>query len=139
MKFRHSCIIVKNFEESIKFYTELFGFRVAKQLTLEGEYPETAFRLLEDVKLTYVKLLDSTQKDDDIPILELHYWEKPNFKKHFSMSHIAITVDDIEKEYEKLIKAGVKFLSKPIQATDSNSKVCFCLDNSLNFIELVED
>ena len=53
-------------------------------------------------------------------------------------SHIAFTVDDIDKEYRRLSDKGVRFNSPPLVSSDRYGKVAFCRDPDGVFIELVE-
>lgn len=54
------------------------------------------------------------------------------------LSHIAFTVKDIQKEYDRLLRAGVKFNAPPQVSADRRAKVTFCRDPEGTFIELVE-
>ena len=53
-------------------------------------------------------------------------------------SHIAITVNDIDSMYTKLIEFGLKFHYEPQLSVDGNAKVAFCRDNEGILIEVVE-
>lgn len=132
--FRHVCIIIEDIEKSLNFYINLLGFIVTKQQVLEGNYPSTLLGM-RDVKLTYIKL----QLIGNDTKLELYYFHKPKYIKHISTNHFALTVDNLVEEYNKLMLAGVLFLSPPQKAPDSNCMVCFCCDPDMNMIELVED
>lgn len=136
--FRHTCLVVSNLEESLKFYKDIIGLKVFKKLTVEGEYPETAFNI-KGIKLTYVKMHSPNQAKDSPPIFELHYWENPRMLPKAGYNHISFTVEDIDYEYKRLSKSGVKFISKPITAPDNNTKICFGYDPDKNLIEFVEE
>lgn len=136
--FRHTCIIVKDLDKSLDFYRDILGLRVVKKLTVKGEYPETAFNI-KGIKLTYVKLRTPTQSKNRPPIFELHYWENPKIKPEPGYNHISFTVDNLEDEYKRLSKLGVRFISKPIKAPDNKTKICFGYDADENLIEFVQD
>ena len=53
-------------------------------------------------------------------------------------SHIAFTVADIDKEYARLLKSGVRFYCPPCISPDGYAKVAFCHDPDGTSIELVE-
>ena len=55
------------------------------------------------------------------------------------ISHIAISVSDIEKVFEVLTLAGAKFLSQPLLSENKKVKVCFCKDVEDNFLEIIEE
>jgi len=132
--FRHVCIIIEDIERALHFYVDLLGFTIVKQEILEGKYPSTLLGI-RDVKLTYIKL-ELTGNDTK---LELYYFHKPKYIKHISPNHFALTVDNLLEEFNKLMMAGVLFLSTPQKAPDSDCMVCFCCDPDMNMIELVED
>lgn len=139
MKFRHTCIVTYNLKAALLFYRDILGMKVWKELTLEGKYPSTILGI-NKVKLTYYKLdFDDPFHSDHPPRFELHYYHYPLLTPKRNLSHISITTSDIKKDYERLKNMGVKFISKPIKASDSNSTVCFCKDFEGNLIELVED
>ncbi|MCM8778977.1 MAG: VOC family protein [Candidatus Omnitrophica bacterium] len=135
---RHACILVRNLERSLKFYQGLLGMEVERVIELAGEYPETLLGL-KGIKLTYVKLRNKNQPKNSPPVFELHCWEKPYVRIKPSYNHISFTVDNLESEYKRLKKQGVKFISKPLKTPYASTKVCFCYDPDKNLIELVED
>ena len=53
-------------------------------------------------------------------------------------SHIAFTVDDLDKTYQYLLDNGVKFNAPPQKSPDGFAKVTFCSDPDNTPIELVE-
>ena len=54
-------------------------------------------------------------------------------------SHIALTVDDLDKTYDDLIERKLEFFSPPVNAKDSKVRLCFCKDYDGNILELVEE
>lgn len=136
--FRHACILVKDLDKSLNFYTDLIGLKVAKVLTVKGRYPEAVLGI-KGVKLTYAKLRTPGQAKNNPPVFELHYWKNPKLKQRQTFSHISFTVQDIGCEYKRLSKRGVKFISEPIRSPDGKTKICFAYDPDSNLIEFVED
>jgi len=136
--FRHACLIVSDLDKSLKFYQDILGLRVSKTLTVNGNYPETAFNI-KGVKITYVKMLSPNQSEDDVPIFELHFWHNPKIRPKPRYDHISFTVDNLESEYKRLKKSGTQFISKPIAAPDKKTKICFGYDPDNNLIEFVEE
>lgn len=136
--FRHACIIVKDLDRALKFYRDIIGLKVSKVLTVEGKYPETVLGI-KGVKLTYVKMYSPHQSEDNPPIFELHCWKNPRVLPRQGYNHISFTVEDIDYEYKRLNKLGIKFISKPIEGPDRNTKVCFGYDPDNNLIEFVEE
>jgi catechol 2,3-dioxygenase-like lactoylglutathione lyase family enzyme len=79
------------------------------------------------------------QSKNSPPILELHCWKNPRIPPKFCHNHISFTVKDLDYEYKRLRRLGVKFISKPIKTPYANTKVCFCYDPDKNLIEFIED
>lgn len=123
---RHTCLIVKNLNQAIKFYTKNFGLRVVVKDILTGDYPITLFGISQ-IKINYAKISD--KKGNTIELLESNRALRP---------HIAFTVKDVNKVYKKL-KKTVIFISPPIKAPDYPVKICHLYDMDLNEIEIVED
>lgn len=55
MRFDHVCIIVKVLNRSLKFCKGLFGLKVVKIFTAEGNCPQTIYNI-KGLKITYAKL-----------------------------------------------------------------------------------
>lgn len=136
--FRHICIMVKDLDRSLKFYRDIMRFKVAKILDLEGEYPQKLFNI-KGIRLTYVKMYSPGQPKGSPPVFELHYWKKPRIYPRKNRIHISFTVTGIDREYKRLRKLGVKFISGPVKTPYNNTKICFAYDPDNNLIEFVED
>jgi catechol 2,3-dioxygenase-like lactoylglutathione lyase family enzyme len=130
--------MVRDLGRSLRFYRDALGLKVFKTLTLSGEYPETVLGI-KGIRLTYVKLIAPKQSKNGVPFLELHYWLAPKISSKCGYNHISFTVDDIDSEYQRLSRLGVKFISKPMQSSHGKTKLCFAYDPDKNLIELVED
>jgi catechol 2,3-dioxygenase-like lactoylglutathione lyase family enzyme len=96
-------------------------------------------------KLNGVKVKTIKMVADDGNLIELlcyrSHSEKPAKRKicNIGYSHIAFTVDDLEREYDKLKKQGINFNCPPQFSPDGKAKVVFCCDPEGNLIELVEE
>jgi len=136
---RHTGIVVKDLTKIIFFYTELLGLKIENEAEESGKYIDDILSL-KNTKVKTVKM-----SVDDGSIIELLYFESHGqahkFKNVYDMgySHIAFTVNDLESEYERLRKKGVRFNSAPQISTDRKAKVVFCEDPEGNMIELVEE
>lgn len=125
---RHIGIIISDEEKSIDLYCKKLGFNFINKETLTGEFIE---RLAGVEKLTYIKLELGGQ------LLELYVEPHEYVEKY---SHIALTVDDIDKLYKELEDyENIEFFSEPIEDTHRKNKVCFAFDNDSNIIEFVEE
>ena len=136
---RHTGIVVSNMEQSLKFYRDILHLKTVKDFTEEGEYIDS-ISALSGVHLRMVKLT----ADDGSMVELLQYISHPNKPPiktgiyDLGCSHIAFTVDDLDKEYERLSKKGVKFNCPPYVSPDGYAKVTFCHDPDGTSIELVE-
>ena len=136
--FRHACVIVDNLNKSLKFYRDTLGLKVDKILTVQGKYPDAAFNK-KGIKLAYAKLRAPRDPKNSPPVFELHYWQNPKIKPAPGYNHISFTIKNLEREYKRLHKLGVKFISAPITAPDKKTKICFGYDPDKNLIEFIED
>lgn len=136
---RHTGIVVSNMERSLKFYQDYLCLKVVTDFTEDGKYIDSILGL-SGVHLRMVKLIA-----DDGSMVELLQYishsNKPPIKTEIydlGCSHIAFTVEDIDTEYERLSRMGVKFNCPPYVSPDGYAKVTFCHDPDGTSIELVE-
>ena len=136
---RHTGIVVSNMEQSLKFYHDILCMKIVKDFTDEGEYIDSVLGL-SGVHLRMVKLT----ADDGSMVELLQYISHPNKPPikteiyDLGCTHIAFTVENLDKEYERLSEKGVKFNCKPYVSPDGYAKVAFCHDPDGTSIELVE-
>ena len=97
--------MVDDQEKALKFYTEKLGFVKKTDIPLgehkwltvvSGEEPDGVELLLEPMGFAPARVFQKALKDAGIPLAMFN-------------------VDDIQKEYERLEKSGVKFSMKPTQ------------------------
>ena len=78
-------------------------------------------------------------------IVELLKYENPTITSNsrpindVGCSHIAFTVDNLEKMFILMKEEGVEFINPPRNSEDQRAKVAFCKDPDGCFIELVEE
>ncbi|MCK4308080.1 VOC family protein [candidate division WOR-3 bacterium] len=136
---RHTGIVVSNMEWSLEFYRDLLGLKVVKDFKEEGEYIDKISGL-SGVKLWMIKLV----ADDGTMVELLKYMSHPQEAPYnaqicnIGCSHVAFTVEDVDKEYTRLSEKGIRFNSPPVVSPDGYAKVAFCRDPDGVFIELVE-
>ena len=136
--FRHTCVMIKDLEKSLRFYRDLIGLKLFKIITLEDGYADKIFNK-KGLKLTYAKLRSPYQSKNSPPIFELHLWRKPKVTHRPGYNHISFTVKNLDGEYKRLKRSGVRFISKPVVTGDGKRKICFCFDPDNNLIEFIED
>jgi len=136
---RHTGIVVEDLETSMCFYRDLLGFQVKKQMEESGSFINTILDL-ERVAVTTVKMA----APDGQMIELLKFKTHPSRKSARSINdigitHIAFTVDDIDRKYQQLAGAGISFVSPPQTSRDGLARVTFCRAPEGTFIELVEE
>ena len=96
-------VLVDDQEKALKFYTEVLGF------VKKTEFPAGKFRWLTVVSPANPDGVELTLEPNENPIAS-------SFQKGLYDSGIPLTafgVDDIQKEYERMLKLGVVFKTKP--------------------------
>ena len=136
---RHTGITVTNLKKALNFYGDLLGFKIIKRMEEEGKF----INKITGLKKTRVTTVKMAAYDGNlIELLYFHSHPKACSKKKrlyaIGLSHIAFTVRNLDAEYQRLSKAGVKFNSAPQVSSDRYAKVAFCTDFNGNSIELVE-
>ena len=136
--FRHAGITITNRKRSLRFYRDLLGLKIVKDMQESGKHIDN-MSALKRVRVNTIKMA----ADDGNLIELLHYASHPrksSDRKICSIgpTHIAFTVDDLDKTYDVFRKAGVKFNCPPQFSPDGYAKVTFCKDPDGMLIELVE-
>jgi len=136
---RHAGIVCDNLGKMVEFY-KLLGCEEIINSKIEGKLIDDLIDL-ENANIQIVKLkplLDNTviellkYKNINLPSKNRKLYEQ-------GLSHVAITVSNVDSVYKKLKAKGIKFNTPPILSAKDNVKVCFCRDVEGNWIELVEE
>jgi len=136
---RHIGIVVSNMDNSLKFYRDLLGLKIEKNLDESGQYIDNMLAL-KNVKVNTVKM-SANNGTTLIELLEFKSHTTKNINKKIyevGPSHIAFTVKNLDDTYDFLKKRGVKFNAPPQISPDRYAKVTFCYDPDDTPIELVE-
>jgi catechol 2,3-dioxygenase-like lactoylglutathione lyase family enzyme len=135
---RHTGIVVNDLNASLHFYQDILGFEIVKQMEELGQYVDDMLAL-NNVRVTTVKMASP-----DGQLIELLYFRShPREQKSreicdVGISHIALTVDDLNGYYNRLKNQGVQFNCPPQLSPDGYAKVTFCRAPEGTYIELVE-
>lgn len=136
---RHVGVVVSDIDRALGFYRDMLGLKVVRQMEESGEYIDSILGL-KDVRVTTVKLGAGSGT-----LIELLCYGQPVRKlakqkdiREIGVSHVALTVDNLDAEYSRLSKAGVRFNSPPQMSPDGCAKVAFCKGPDNAFIELVQ-
>jgi len=91
----HVGVVVKDLNTTIRFYTEVVGLKLKSRFTHTNGVLELAFLGFGDSDETEVELIQGY--NDNLP-------------NEGKVHHFAVTVDDIEAEYERIKKLNVPFV-----------------------------
>lgn len=136
---RHTGIVVSDMQRSLEFYRDRLGLEPVIDFTEEGKYIDT-LTALEGVRLRMVKLV---AKDGSMIEL-LQYLSHPQQESggrelcEIGPTHLAFTVDDVEKVFADWFAKGVKCNCAPQLSPDGKAKLFFCQDPDGTFLEIVE-
>jgi catechol 2,3-dioxygenase-like lactoylglutathione lyase family enzyme len=136
---RHTGLVVADMEKAIYFWCNILGFSIVKQLQEHGPHMD-ALLGLEDVIVTTTKI--SSPDNSMIELLYFHshpdknYWEGNVISTGFT--HIALTVEDLDRTCAMLLKEGVTFDSPPQFSPDGYAKVTYGKGPEGVLLELVE-
>ena len=135
---RHIGIAVTDMNKSLELYRDIFDLEVTWDRIEEGAFVDRLCNL-DNVKVHTVKL-----KDGNGGMIELlHFLSHPELINYDTLTrigctHFAITVEEIDSMYKRLLEFGIKFNYKPQLSVDGNAKVAFCRDQNGVLIEVVE-
>ncbi len=126
----HIGIAVRDLAQANALYTRLLNVPPYKQETVESEGVTTSFFRVNQTKL---ELLEATNPDSAIA----RFLEKRGEGVH----HIAIEVDDIQTEMERLRNEGFILLNEQPKPGADNKLVCFVHPKTTNgvLIELCQE
>jgi len=144
IKLRHVGLTTQNMSRSLELYRDTFGLEVVWDEVEESPFIDRLSGM-SDVRVHTVKL-----KDEQGAMIELlQYLSHPdkaaatnqtNLINKIGCSHIAITVENIEEMYSRLVEFGLTFINKPERHPEVSvpATVAFCRDFDGTLIEIVE-
>ncbi|MEM3507243.1 MAG: VOC family protein [Candidatus Bathyarchaeia archaeon] len=127
-KIDHVAIIVKDFDESLKFYNEILGFPIIQIWETLNSKEEPGVGL----KVAYVG-----KEGSKIELMKFYQEREPDVEKRIGLTHISILVDDIEGKCKELERKGINLTMKPISISEE-LKIAFFKDPNGVYIELIE-
>ena len=139
MKIRHIGVVVRNLDKALFFWRDLLGFNIEFMMDESG--PEIdAILGLKNVHVTTVKM--SAPEGGMIELLYFHShadivaWNGKPYST--GITHIALTVHNLDLLYKKLLDAGYSFTNKPQFSPDGKVKVIYCQGHENILLEFVE-
>ena len=109
-KFDHVGIVVKNTEEVLSLYSNLFGFKISESLTFPEEGFKSTLISKEGVSLELIE-----------PIGSEGIIQKFVEKHGGGLHHISLQVDDIEVEMKSLKAKGAQLVTDEPQVVKGTS------------------
>ena len=125
-KYLHTMMRVNDLDESINFYSKIFGMKLLRK----SDYP--------DGKFTLAFLGYGDEKNNTV--LELtHNWDQEEkYNLGNAWGHIAIGVENIYEFCRELEKNNVNVTRKPGPMKHGNTVIAFLLDPNGYQIELIQ-
>ena len=129
-KIEHIGIAVEDLGKSERLFEKLLGKKSYKKENVQTEGVTTSFFKIADQKL---ELLSATKKESII--------KKFIDKRKEGLHHIALHVDSIKKEVERLESVGFEFISKTPKKGADNKMIVFIHPKTTNgvLVELCEE
>ena len=136
---RHTGIVVTDMERSLEFYRDLMGLKTVIDFTEKGEFIDTISKG-NGIDLRMAKLIA-----EDGGMIELLYYAScpqpergDNKLWETGPTHVAFTVEDVDKTYQEWSAKGVKCNSAPVVSPDGKAKLFFCQDPDGTYLEIVQ-
>jgi catechol 2,3-dioxygenase-like lactoylglutathione lyase family enzyme len=136
-KFHHYGVTVSNMNESLEFYEDTLGLRIADEFSLDG-VPFQRFVGVEDAAAE-IRFLDA-----GTCAIELLEYATPQggdanagvTSNDIGASHICLEVDDVHDAFEEIV-TEYDFISRP-QTLENGATVVNVLDPDDNVVQLIE-
>lgn len=136
---RHIGIVVSDLDKALYFYRDLLGLNIVKDMNEQGPFIDRILNL-RNVSVRTVKMAAGDGNLVELLHFKSHSAVTEKQKDIYSVgcSHVAITVENLDEEYKRLMKEDIFFNSPPQYSPDGYAKVAFCKDPDGTLIELVE-
>ena len=123
MRLLHTMVRVKDLDRSVAFYRDVLGMR------------EESRRVLERADATILFLSDGAG-DHRIELTYNH--DGRHYELGTQFGHVAFSVEDLDRERERLERHGIAFSRGPYQVTEGGRRIAFIKDPDGLEIELIE-
>ena len=125
-------------KKSLHFYKDILELEVIQDYSDDSIFINTVLGL-DGASIRMIKL----QSIDGNIIELLQYTNHPTEKYNVpffnvGICHIAFTVDDIEKMYNKIKNEDIEIISEPLLGSEKIAKVFFCVDPNGVRVEIVQ-
>ena len=138
--FRHVGIVVSNINVASKIFKDYFGLKLLnKQKIVNGSYISKLVGINNaKIKISVFSSIDKTKYE----LLEYISKKKkkiPLKSNNIGLSHLSLTVKNIDKLYKNKNKYNVTFINPPIISKEDNVKVSYVKIMDEIILELVEE
>jgi lactoylglutathione lyase len=125
MRLLHTMLRVKDLDETIRFYSEMFGMKLLRR----HDYPGGEFTL------AFMGYGD----ESDHTVLEFTYnWGRSQYELGDAYGHVAIGVDDIHATCDRLRARGARITREPGPMKHGTTVIAFVEDPNGYKVELIE-
>ena len=140
LRVSHIGICVSDWKRSLRFYSDLLGFRYVREIELTGE-PAATLLQLDGVAFRAIYI-----EREGLRIELLHYDEPPAHSgptprpmNQLGFTHLSLRVDDLDASLERFAAAGVEVLEQTrIGIPEANTNAVFIADPDGTLIELMQ-
>ncbi|MEH7094526.1 VOC family protein [Neobacillus vireti] len=122
-KMEHVAIMVKDMDQTIQFYSEIFGFKVR----LRGRKP--------DREMAFIFL--PSQKNMEIELIQ-EFDTSNQYNENGIVNHLAFTVENIDTTISFLKGNNITFLSDEIKSTLEGGRMILFRGPNQELLQLVE-
>ncbi|TAK37183.1 MAG: VOC family protein [Chloroflexota bacterium] len=138
--FQHAAINTNDFEGTVAFYRDAFGFTVEWQIEMAGEFLSTISGLSEP-RARIAMLTAGTQSIEVWQYLEPLGEDKRARPHDLGITHFGLVLTDLQKAYEELQSKGVRFNCPPQLVSGGRMKgwsATYCYDPNGILLELMQ-
>ena len=133
----HVAIGVSDFDKALKFYTRALGFEVVERSDIDNAVKAQQAIGLDDIKAKRAMLKTTNA------FIELWQYTNPepidlrSRPCDYGYTHLALQVDNIQEEYDRLKSHGMKFVGEVVHFGGRTSAI-YGYDPCGNILELYE-
>ncbi len=128
LQLHHITLSVKDVDRVSQWYVEILGFTQSDRFTLtrpDGQQIQVARIELPGLKMNISQFDNSITPDRN--------------GEHQGWRHIALQVDSVDQNYQRLQAQGVEFLGEPFTYNPPGYRIAFFKDPEGNILELYQD
>jgi methylmalonyl-CoA epimerase len=131
-RLHHFATSVENLDRTAAWYREKLGFAEEYRYEVAEIGMQAAFLVLGEVRLELFEMAESRPAPED----ELRFDRYLGVR---GLKHVALAVDDLDAARAELERAGVEFVTEPLEVPGSGGeRFCFLADPDGVLIELFE-